>query len=63
MSEKKRQKKGGEDKNKNNRRMRAVQADVDKSLSGKQSGREGSVKKQHGIDSVSRGYNDYGDQT
>jgi hypothetical protein len=63
MSEKKRQKKAGEDKNKNDRRMRAVQTDVDESVPGKQTGREGRVKKQHGIDSVSRGYNDYGDQT
>jgi hypothetical protein len=62
MSEKKRQKKDGEDKNKNNQRMREANADVDTKES-RNEGREGGVKKQHRIDSVSRGYNDYGDQT
>ena len=63
MSEKKRQKKDGEDKNKNNQRMRAANADIDRKESGTPTGREGRVKKQHGIDSVRSGYNDYGDQT
>lgn len=63
MSEKKRQKKDGEGKNKNNQRMRAANVDVGTKESGVLKGREGHVEKQHGIDSVSRGYNDYGDQT
>jgi hypothetical protein len=59
MSEKKRQKKDGEDKNKNNRRMRTANADVDY----RPGGRTGQVKSSHKIDSVRSGYNGYGDQT
>jgi hypothetical protein len=59
MSEKKRQKKNGQDKNKNNQRMRAAQRDEDK----KPGGRSGRVKRAHQIDSVRSGYNDYGDMT
>lgn len=59
MSEKQRQKKDGEDKNKNDRRMRARNADVDE----RDSGHPGNVKKRHGVDSTHSGYSDYGDQT
>jgi len=62
MSEKKRQKKDGEDKYKNNQRMRKANADVDAKES-PNDGHAGRVETDHGIDSVSRGYNDYGDQT
>ena len=56
MSEKKRQKKDREDMNKNNRLMREAGADINENASGKLVGREGRVKKQHGIDSVRSGY-------
>jgi hypothetical protein len=63
MSEKTRQKKNHEDKNKNSRRMRAVTSDMDKKTSAKTTGRAGRVKRAHRIDSVRQGYSDYDDQT
>ena len=63
MSEKTRQKKEGEDKNKNNRRMRAVNRDLDDKTPGRKTGRSGNVKRAHHIDSVSTGYDDNGNQS
>ena len=62
MSEKKRQKKDSEDKNKNNQRMREANADVDAKESPNE-GHAGRVKANHRINSLRRGYNDYGDPT
>jgi hypothetical protein len=58
MSEKTRQKKNGQDKNKNNRQMRAATDDADKKTSAKSVARVGRVKRAHRIDSVRQGYND-----
>lgn len=55
MSEKKRQKKDGQDKNKDNKRMRAANAGLDR---GKQPGRSGEVKQRHKIDSIKGGFMD-----
>jgi len=63
MSEKKRKKKDGQDKNKNNRRMREATMDVDKKVAGRATGRPGKVKRAHRIDSVDSGYNDFGSNT
>jgi hypothetical protein len=51
MSEKTRQKKDGQDKNKDNQRMRAANNDTDEKTAGK-TGREGNTKRSHKIDSV-----------
>jgi hypothetical protein len=63
MSEKTQQKKDGQGRNKNNRRMRAATSDVDKKAAGRKTGRAGKIKSAHRIESTSKGFNDYGNQT
>ena len=58
MSEKKRQKKDGQDTNKKNQRMRAATRDLDVRSPGRETGRSGQVKKEHIVDSVHGGYSD-----
>jgi hypothetical protein len=58
MSEKKRQKKDGQDTNKKNRRMRAATRNLDVRSPGRDTGRSGQVKTDHLVDSVSSGYSD-----
>jgi hypothetical protein len=60
MSEKKRQEKDGKDKNKNDQRMRSANADLDREIPQNEHGREGNVKRRHGIGSVREGF--VGDQ-
>lgn len=38
--------------------MRAVTSDLDEKVSGRATGREGSVKRHHKIDSIRQGYGD-----
>jgi hypothetical protein len=58
MSEKTRQKKDGQDKNKDNQRMRAADNDTDEKTAGKKTSQEGKTKRLHKIDSLRSGFGD-----